>query len=120
MRRCRQRSRSLVAAVRARHRSRTASSAGLGGTTSVSRPARCNSASLRASRRLVLMRSPGCAGNQGGRNDLTAHPATAELAWQDVAARAGFVATLHRAGGGPFQRLFENGALPPAPAGLPR
>ena len=49
-----------------RHKSRTASSAGVGGQTSVNSPARCSSASLRASRRSVLIRSPGFRGTNAG------------------------------------------------------
>jgi len=44
----------------------TASSAGVGGHTSVKRPARRNSANLRASRRSVLIRSPGYRGTSAG------------------------------------------------------
>ena len=64
--RWRHRCRSSRASSRARHRSRTASSSGVGGRTSVSKPARSSSASLRASRRLVLTRSPGFRGISAG------------------------------------------------------
>ena len=64
--RWRLRCRSSRASSRARHRSRTASASGVGGRTSVSKPARNSSANFRASRRFVLIRSPGLHGMSDG------------------------------------------------------
>ena len=64
--RCRHRCKSSRASSSARHRSRTASSASVGGRTSVKSPARRSSTSLRASRRFVLIRSPGFRGMSAG------------------------------------------------------
>jgi hypothetical protein len=52
--------------ARARHRSRTASSASVGIRIAVNSPARCNRANRRQSRRSVLTRSPGDRGTNDG------------------------------------------------------
>ena len=58
--------RSAAAASRARPRSRTASWTASGTQTDVNSPARNNRASVTASRRLVLIRSPGFRGISEG------------------------------------------------------
>jgi hypothetical protein len=60
--------------ARARHRSRTASSAGVGTRITVSSSARCNRANRRQSRRSVLTRSPGERGTSDGATTSQATP----------------------------------------------
>ena len=70
----------LAGSSRARARSRTASSAGVGGCTTVSRPARPSSASFRASRRFVFTRSPGFRGIKRRRDHVAASRAPSSSA----------------------------------------
>ena len=76
----RPRRRSCTASVRARQRSRIASSLASGTCTALSSPARCSRASLRASRRSVLTRSPARLGISDGRHDRAVDLAVARSA----------------------------------------
>ena len=73
----------------------TASSAGVGGWTSVNRPARSNSASLRASRLSVFTRSPGLRGISAGAMTTQVTRPRMKLPLERVAARPRLVTHPH-------------------------
>ncbi len=78
--------------ARVRHRSRTASSSGLGMPIATNSPARCNRASRRQSRRSVSGLVARCPGDQRRGDHLAAHVQTVQQPGQLEAGRAGLVA----------------------------
>ena len=94
-RRWRSRIRSRRASSRARTRSRAASSSGEGTRIGSSRPPACRRASLRASRRSVLIRSPGRLRHQPRRHHLAVDAPLNEVAVEAEAGRARLVAAAH-------------------------
>src|SRR5579883_1333760 len=81
-----------IAVARALTRSRMASCAASGTQTAVSSPARCSLASITASRRSVLTRSPAFIGISEGATTMQSCPSSRQLPMQAITAGAGLVA----------------------------